>query len=60
MKLRPHTMDPNLTQIQISKHEAVHESELSRLDRPNPPSSEAVRKAQFVDKTYTWAPKKST
>ena len=53
-------MDPNLTQIQISKHEAVHESELSRLDRPNPPSSEAVRKAQFVDKTYTWAPKKST
>ena len=24
------------------------------LKRPNPPTPEAVRKAQFVDKTYKW------
>lgn len=46
-------------QTQISKHEVVHKSELSRLDRPNPPTQEAVRKAQFVDKTYSWK-KRST
>ena len=61
MKLR----DLNLTQPQISKHEVVHESEKTRHDeyvhpwyeyvnRPNPPSQEAVKKAKFVDKTYTW------
>ena len=25
-----------------------------QLNKPNPPSSEAVAKAQFKDKTYTW------
>jgi len=30
----------NLTQRQISK--------------PNPPTAEAIKKAQFVDKTYQW------
>ena len=60
MKLRPHMETANLSiQTQISKHEVVHESELSRLDRPNPPTQEAVRKAQFVDKTYSWK-KRST
>ena len=24
------------------------------LRRPNPPTAEAVKKAQFVDKTYDW------
>ena len=24
------------------------------LRRPNPPSPEAIKKAQFVDKTYVW------
>ena len=61
MKLRP----PNLTQPHISKHEVVHETEKTRhdeyvhpwyehLNRPNPPTKEAVKKAKFVDKTYTW------
>lgn len=27
---------------------------LAKLKRPNPPTEEAVRKAQFVDKTYVW------
>ena len=29
----------------------------SELKRPNPPTPEAVAKAQFVDKTYVWARK---
>lgn len=27
------------------------------LQRPNPPTPEAVQQAQFVDKTYRWAGK---
>ena len=26
----------------------------SNLKRPNPPTAEAIKKAQFVDKTYNW------
>ncbi len=33
------------------------DAEKELLKRPNPPSSEAVEKAKFVDKTYTWKPK---
>ena len=64
MKLRP----LNLTHGQISRHEVVHESEKTRHDvyihpwyeyvnRPHPPTEEAVKKAKFVDKTYIWKPK---
>ena len=46
----------------------MHESESTRQDvyvhpwyefvnRPKPPTEEAVKKAKFVDKTYTWKPK---
>jgi hypothetical protein len=24
------------------------------LNKPNPPTAEAIKKAQFVDKTYQW------
>ena len=27
------------------------------LKRPNPPTPEAIKKAQFVDKTYKWSGK---
>ena len=27
---------------------------LAKLKRPNPPTPEAVEKAQFIDKTFTW------
>ena len=27
----------------------------SELKRPNPPTPEAITKAQFVDKTYKWS-----
>lgn len=33
----------NLTQQQTSK-----------LIKPNPPTKEAIKRAQFVDKTYVW------
>ena len=46
MKLRP--MNP-LIQRQIFKAEQD-----AYLKRPNPPTPEAIAKAQFVDKTYVW------
>ena len=30
------------------------EEQAVRLIRPNPPTAEAVKRAQFVDKTYIW------
>ena len=30
------------------------------LKRPNPPPAEAVKRAQFVDKTYEWKPNNRT
>ena len=65
MKLRP-TQD--LTQQQISdkriwehpwnahmrKWDAEKHWE-NQLKKPNPPSTEAIEKAKFVDKTYQWS-----
>ena len=67
MKLRPDQTE-NSMQPLISKHEVVHSSEKTRADayvhpwyeylnKPKPPSQEAVEKAKFVDKTYVWKPK---
>ena len=49
MKLNP--MNPSIQQ-QIS--EAEKEYWGMQLNKPNPPSIEAIEKAQFVDKTYRW------
>jgi len=72
MKLRNHPFYQDQTKPQISKHEVVHPSETTRsdvyvhpwyealktqLNKPKPPSEEAIKKAQFVDKTYTWQKK---
>ena len=55
MKLRP---IPNSIQPRIFEgSEYVHpwyEHEDNKLIRPNPPSKEAVERAQFKDKTYHW------
>ena len=32
-------------------------SEGLQLNRPNPPTKEAIEKAKFVDKTYRWTKK---
>ena len=31
-----------------------HAQESPQLNKPEPPSKEAIRKAQFKDKTYEW------
>ena len=67
-------LNPNSTRLQISKHEVIHPSETTRADiyqnyehpwykflnKPNPPTAEAVKRAQFVDKTYEWKPNNRT
>ena len=46
MKLKP---------IQSSIQRQIFKAEQDAyLKRPNPPTPEAVRRAQFVDKTYHW------
>tara|TARA_B100001287_G_C22535975_1_gene459697 strand:+ start:575 stop:727 length:153 start_codon:yes stop_codon:yes gene_type:complete len=29
----------------------------TQLNKPNPPTAEAIKRAQFVDKTYVWKQK---
>ena len=79
-------LNPNSTRPQISKHEVIHPSEITRADiyehyehpwykykiakdcpddlkkpvynlllnKPNPPTKEAIERAKFVDRTYVW------
>ena len=49
MKLRPH----NSTQPQIFDGGYEHPW-YKFLNKPNPPTQEAIEKAKFVDKTYHW------
>ena len=62
MKLNPMlTSTPQLTseivdyyaalEVQSTPGKAVFHSSLKR---PNPPTPEAIQRAQFVDKTYVW------
>ena len=43
-------LNESSTQQQI--FESPHQQAI--LTRPNPPTAEAIKKAQFVDKTYHW------
>ena len=38
------------------KNEYVHpwDAYVAKLNKPNPPSQQAIEKAKFVDKTYVW------
>ena len=45
-------LNPNSTRPQIFKH--YEHPWYKFLNKPNPPSQEAVDKAQFIDKTYEW------
>ena len=57
MKLKPMS---NSIQQQIFEAEReayrnlIKNFQKSKLHKPNPPTPEAVQKAQFVDKTYHW------
>lgn len=48
--------DPFLTYGSVWKDQATAAKRRyeGKLKRPNPPTPEAVAKAQFVDKTYVW------
>ena len=50
MKLRP-----NSTQPQIFENGDYEHPWYKFLNKPNPPSKEAIEKAKFVDKTYEWS-----
>ena len=45
-------LNPNSTRPQIFKH--YEHPWYKHLNKPNPPTQEAVDKAQFTDKTYEW------
>jgi hypothetical protein len=48
-------LNPNSTRLQTSEYVHPWDAYVSKLDKPNPPSQEAVEKAKFVDKTYKWS-----
>ena len=50
MKLRP-----NSTQQKTSNYVHPWYDYVDKLNRPNPPTKEAIEKAKFVDKTYVWS-----
>ena len=50
MKLRPNQTS---TQPQIFEH--YEHPWYKYLNKPKPPSQEAIEKAKFVDKTYEWS-----
>ncbi len=43
--------------VNTLKNEYVHpwDAYVAKLNKPNPPSQQAVEKAKFVDKTYVWS-----
>ena len=54
----------NLTPQQISEYREMNKHfeeeglafriEVPELNKPKPPTKEAIKRAQFVDKTYVW------
>ena len=51
MKLRNHQLS---TQPQIFENGNYEHPWYKFLNKPNPPTKEAIEKAKFVDKTYEW------
>ena len=47
-------LNPNSTQPPIFENGNYEHPWYKHLKKPNPPTPEAVEKAKFVDKTYTW------
>ncbi len=62
MKLNPNsthkqTSDARIWEHPWNKHMISWdaEKEMDKLNKPNPPTKEAIEKAKFVDKTYEWS-----
>ena len=51
MKLNP---NKDSTQQQTFKYVHPWDAYVAKLEKPNPPTPEAVEKAKFKDKTFTW------
>jgi hypothetical protein len=47
-------LKPNQSLIQQPISEYLQDVYNSELKRPNPPTQQAIEKAQFIDKTYQW------
>ena len=47
-------LNPNSTRPQTSDYVHPWDAYVAKLQKPNPPSQEAIEKAKFVDKTYHW------
>ena len=45
-------LNPNSTRPQIFEH--YEHPWYKFLNKPNPPTKEAIEKAKFIDKTYQW------
>lgn len=45
-------MHPQKSSTQQQTFESPHQQAM--LTKPNPPTADAIHKAQFVDKTYHW------
>ena len=39
---------------QTSTRQQISEFQAMKLHKPNPPTTQAIARAQFVDKTYKW------
>ena len=53
MKLNPNSTRPRI----FEGSEYVHpwDAYVSKLNKPKPPTKEAVERAKFIDKTYHWS-----
>ena len=40
--------------MKLNPNQTSTQQQISELKRPNPPTPEAIEKAQFIDKTYNW------
>lgn len=45
---------PPVNSMKQSQPQTLTRQQISELKRPNPPTKEAIKRAQFVDKTYNW------
>ena len=57
MKLKPHSTQPPIFENGNYEHpwyEHNQRLDNNQLNKPNPPSKEAIEKAKFIDKTYEW------
>ena len=57
MRLNPTSIRQPISDSDVYKPWVHPWYEYTELKRPNPPTEEAIKKAQFVDKTYSWKKK---